>query len=167
MKRMIFLCVLCVGFFLNAAAQTIIGTYAIQNVKTGKNLRPYEAGKQDGNKIVLYNHVEWKCMTWDFIHVKDNIYQLKNLFTLKTFQPAGNPKAGSTLDQQVLVSGNAQQEWEFIPAGDNRYFIRLKGTELYISLSDASGKTNSSIILQTKQNSDLQIWKLVKQNPGS
>ena len=106
-------------------------------------------------------------MTWDFIHVKDNIYQLKNLFTLKTFQPAGNPKAGSTLDQQVLVSGNAQQEWEFIPAGDNSYFIRLKGTELYISLSEASGKTNSSIILQTKQNSDLQIWKLVKQNPSS
>ena len=163
---MIFLCVLCVGFFLNAAAQTIIGTYAIQHVKTGKNLRPYEAGKHDGNKIVLYNHVEWKCMTWDFINIKDNTYQLKNLFTSKTFQPAGDPRAGCVLDQQVLAKGNRMQEWEFVPAGKNSYNIRLRGTELFVTLSDEAGKTNSPIVLQPQQNSDLQMWKLVKQNPA-
>lgn len=150
---------------LNLTAQTISGTYAIQNIKTGKNLRPFEAGSQDGNKIVLYNHVEWKCMTWDFIHVDGDIYQLKNLFTSKTFQPLGNTSAGCTLEQRKLVPGSVGQEWEFIRAGKESYYIRLKGTELYITISDASGMVNSSIILQPKKDIDLQLWKLVRQNP--
>ena len=166
MKRTIFLCSLAFLFSMNAMTQAINGTYAIQNVKTGKNLRPYEAGGQDGNKIVLYNHVEWKCMTWNFINIKDNTYQLKNLFTSKTFQPSGDAKAGCTLEQQKLVSGNSAQEWEFIPSWDDSYLVRLRGTELYITLSDASGKTNSAIVLLPKTSSDLQLWRLVKQNPS-
>jgi hypothetical protein len=167
MKRIITLLGLTLLFSLNIMSQVITGTYAIQNVKTGKNLRPYEAGGQDGNRIVLYDHVEWKCMTWDFIQVNDNTYQLKNLFTSKTFQPAGNAVAGCTLEQKKIVSGNAVQEWEFISAGNGTFYIRLRGTELYITLADASGKTNSAIILQPKNNPDLQLWKLVKQNPSS
>src|SRR5512133_179114 len=89
------------GIFLVSlftVAQTINGTYAIQNTVTGKNLRPYEAGGQNGNRIVLYDHVEWKCMTWKFMSVGDNTYQLKNLFTSKTFQPKEIPaKDGSAL----------------------------------------------------------------------
>ncbi len=46
-----------------AIQKGIKSTYAVQNVKTGKNLRPYNAGIDNGNKIVLYNHHEWKCMT--------------------------------------------------------------------------------------------------------
>jgi hypothetical protein len=166
MKRIIILCGLFLLIYLKISAQIITGTYAIQNIKTGKNLRPYEAGRQDGNKIVLYDHVEWKCMTWNFINVEGNAYQLKNLFTSKTFEPAGSPKAGCNLDQQKLVPGNLAQAWEFVGAGNESYNIRLKGTELYITVADASGTTNSSIILQTKQNSDLQLWRLVKQNPS-
>jgi hypothetical protein len=161
------LCSLVFLFSMNSITQAINVTYAIQNVKTGKNLRPYEAGGQDGNKIVLYNHVEWKCMTWNFINISGNTYQLKNLFTSKTFQPAGDAKDGCTLEQQKLVSGNAVQEWEFISAGKDSYLIRLKGTELYITLSDPLGKTNSAIVLKPKTSSDLQLWKLVKQNPSS
>jgi hypothetical protein len=167
MKKTITLCILALCVSLNVMAQTINGTFAIQNVRTGKNLRPFEAGSQDGNKIVLYNHIEWKCMTWDFINIKDNTYQLKNLFTSKTFQPEGNAIAGCALNQQKLIAGSPAQQWEFVPAGDNNYYIRLKGTELYITLSDASGKTNSAIVLQPKQNSDLQLWRLVRQNPTS
>lgn len=166
MKKIILLCSLFILLSLNLISQVISGTFAIQNTKTGKNLRPYDAGRQNGNKIVLYDHVEWKCMTWDFIHVTDNTYQLKNLFTSKTFQPVGKAESGCTLDQQVIVSGSPVQEWEFIDTGNKNYNIRLKGTELYITLSDASGKTNSDIILKSKQNSDLQSWKLVKQNPS-
>jgi hypothetical protein len=150
---------------INLTAQTISGTFAIQNIKTGKNLRPYEAGSQDGNNIVLYNHVEWKCMTWDFIHIDGDTYQLKNLFTSKTFQPLGNTSAGCTLVQRKLDPARVEQEWEFVSAGKNSYYIRLKGTGLYITISDASGMTNSSIILQPKKDTDLQLWKLVRQNP--
>ncbi|HEY6915649.1 MAG TPA: hypothetical protein VI413_13320, partial [Paludibacter sp.] len=63
MKKILLTIVASVLLVAFAAAQTISGTYAIQNTVTGKNLRPYEAGNQNGNRIVSYNHVEWKCMT--------------------------------------------------------------------------------------------------------
>ena len=153
-------------FFLSSftAAQTISGTYAIQNSVTGKNLRPYDAGSQNGNRIVLYDHVEWKCMTWKFISMGDNTYQLKNLFTSKTFQPKEMPaKDGSTLEQQP-ISNTDSQLWEFIGAPDNSFYIRLKGTELYVTTS--SSQTNTNIILQKKQGNAMQLWRLVAQNPS-
>ncbi|HEY3390675.1 MAG TPA: RICIN domain-containing protein [Prolixibacteraceae bacterium] len=145
-------------------AQPISGTFAIQNTVTGKNLRPYDAGNQDGNRIVLYNHVEWKCMTWDFIPAGENTYQLKNLFTSKTFQSKESPaKSGSSLEQQP-ISTSASQQWEFINAPNKSFYIRLKGTELFITAS--STQTNSNIILQEKQSNALQLWRLVAQNPS-
>ncbi|MDP4209838.1 MAG: RICIN domain-containing protein [Bacteroidota bacterium] len=164
MKKLLLL-VLC-NFIITAItlAQSISGTYAIQNTATHKNLRPYEAGGQNGNRIVLYNHVDWKCMTWKFIHVGDSTYQLQNLFTSKTFQPKDVPaKNGTSLEQQPL-SSSALQQWEFIKASNNSYYVRLKGTRLYITASSA--QTNSDIILQEKQSAALQLWSLVAQNPS-
>jgi len=146
-----------------ATSQIISGTYAIQNTTTGKNLRPFDAGNQNGNRIVSYNHVEWKCMTWDFKHIDDSTYQLKNLFTSKTFQGKDSPaKQGTKLEQQPLSTSTAQQ-WTFVKIANNMYNIRLKGTDLYITAS--SSGTNSDIILQGKQKNALQSWKLVAQNP--
>jgi hypothetical protein len=145
-------------------AQTINGTFAIQNTVTGKNLRPYEAGGQNGNRIVLYDHVEWKCMTWKFISIGTNTYQLKNLYTAKTFQPNEVPaRNGSALVQQPIANSDAQQ-WEFVEAADKSYYIRLRGTELYITAS--SSETNTDIELQTKQDNALQRWRLIAQNPS-
>ena len=164
MKKLLLLLSLNVMMVVIATAQTISGTYAIQNTVTGKNLRPFDAGGQNGNRIVLYNHVEWKCMTWNFIDLKDNTYQLKNLFTSKTFQPKESPaKAGTSLEQQP-ISSNATQQWEFIKAPDNTYYIRLKGTELYITAS--SSQTNTDILLKGKEANALQLWRLVSQNPS-
>lgn len=137
-------------------------TYAIQNVKTGKNLRPYKAGVKDDNKIVLFNHAKWKCMTWQFLQVEGETYQLKNLYTSKTFQPSSKPESGVALWQQQVKTDNLQY-WEFLKQPDNAYLIRLKGTDLYVTIS--SDKTNSPIILMPLQNSIGQQWKLVEQNP--
>jgi hypothetical protein len=149
--------------FTSGSAQIINGTYAIQNTTTGKNLRPYEAGSHNGNRIVLYDHIEWKCMTWHFLNIEGNTYQLKNLYTSKTFQPAELPAKNGSLLQQQPISKSVMQQWEFIKAEDKSYFIRLKGTELYITAS--SGKTNSDNILKEKQAGALQLWRLVVQNP--
>jgi hypothetical protein len=163
MKKLLLFVLANILILSEVSSQTIVGTYAIQNTITGKNLRPYEAGSQNGNRIVLYNHVEWKCMTWNFINLSDNTYQLSNLFTSKTFQPKENPaKIGSTLEQQP-TSGDVSQQWEFIKTADNTYYIRLKGTELYITASSA--QTNSGIILKAKEANSLQMWRLVAQNP--
>ena len=147
-------------------AQIISDRYAIQNVKSDKNLRPYEAISSDGNKIVLYDHVEWKCMTWEFIQSGENTFQLKNRFTSKTFQPSvDNVQVGTGLVQQPLRKGDNKQIWEFIETTKGVFNIRLKGTEFYISQEDASAKTNSPIILTRLNNSENQKWKLVKQDP--
>ena len=163
MKKLFF--VILANFLISvfAIAQPISGTFAIQNTVTGKNLRPYEAGNQNGNRIVLYNHVEWKCMTWQFIKAKENTYQLKNLFTSKTFQPSSKAIAGVSLEQQP-IKDEPGQYWEFIKQGDNLYLIRLQGSDLYITTS--SENTNSSVILQPKlAKTSSQLWKLVEQHP--
>lgn len=140
--------------------------YAIQNIKSGKNLRPYEAISGDGNKIVLYDHVEWKCMTWEFKKTGENTFQLKNLFTSKTFQPSeNNIQPGTGLEQQGLINGDNRQLWEFNEITKGIFNIRLKGTELFITQSDVNGKTNSPIVLNKLDNSESQKWKLIKQDP--
>src|SRR5665811_2339445 len=68
--------------------QTIVGTYAIKNVETGKLLRIKDANSSDGTPLVAYSPVNWKCMTWDFQQIDGRTYTLRNLFTNKTFQPA-------------------------------------------------------------------------------
>ena len=163
MKKLLLILLVTLLMVDVATSQIIQGTFAIQNTTTGKNLRPFDAGNQNGNRIVSYNHVAWKCMTWDFKHIGDSTYQLKNLFTAKTFQGKDIPaKQGSKLEQQPLSTSTAQH-WTFVRIAKNTYNIRLKGTDLYITAS--SPDTNSDIILQGKQKNALQSWKLVAQNP--
>jgi hypothetical protein len=142
--------------------QVINGAFAIHNVETGKNLRPYNANVSNGNRIVLYPHNEWKCLTWRFNHIEGTTYQLKNLYTEKTFEPKSSPESGVALWQQPLTKDSSQY-WEFIEQPDDTYLIRLKDTELYITLS--SDKTNSDIILMTYQNSSKQQLILIEQYP--
>lgn len=162
MKRITFVSLIVLLVSLNSMAQDIEGRFAIQNTQTGKNLRPYDANSANGTRIVLYNHVEWKCMTWDFIKVEKNVYQLKNRFTNKTIQPSDRVAEGVKLVQQPLAADTLQY-WVFEKTPENTYFIRLKGTDLYISLS--SKETNTDIVLKSKKDKPMQTWKLIAQDP--
>jgi hypothetical protein len=144
------------------APEAITGTFAIQNVQTGKNLRPFEARKDDGNKVILYDHHWWKCLTWDFQRVAGNLYQLRNFYTGKALQPAGKAVAGATLQQQPM-SGADIQQWEFLAQPGSAYLIRHKGSGLYITVS--SPETNSAIDLRPRQQGNAQLWRLVAQKP--
>lgn len=137
-------------------------TFAIQNVWSGKDIRVYNAGNENGTKIILYNHNNWECMTWQLIGLEDDTYLLKNLYTQKSFQPSTSPKSGVGLWQQTL-GGSRFQYWEFIKQPDETYLIRLKGTELYITVT--SDENNSDIVLMSKQDSEHQLWRLIRQNP--
>ena len=137
-------------------------TYAIQNIKTEKDIRVYNAGNDNETKIILYNHHNWECITWQLIELEENIYLLKNLYTQKTFEPSAIPQSGVGLWQQTL-GGSRYQHWEFIKQPDETYLIRLKDTELYLTVT--SDENNSDIILMEKQGSDSQLWRLVRQNP--
>jgi hypothetical protein len=101
-------------------------------------------------------------MTWQFIHLEENIFLLRNLFTHKNFQPSSLPEPEVTLWQQTL-DGNTNQRWEFLQQSDETYLIRLTGTELYFTAT--SYEENSDIILMPLQNSTMQLWILIKQQP--
>jgi len=137
-------------------------TYAIQNVGTEKCIRPYNAENNDGTKIISYTHHDWECITWQLIGLKDNIYLLKNLYTQKSFQPSSTPKPDVTLWQQTL-GGSPLQYWEFIKQANETYLIRLKDTELYITAT--SDENDSDIILTSRQGSNRQLWRLIRQTP--
>lgn len=137
-------------------------TYAIQNVETGKNLRPLDAGTEDGTKIILYDPHDWECMTWQLIQVDESTYLVKNLFTEKTFQPASIERSDAGLAQQEL-GGSRLQYWEFLKQPDDTYAVRLKGTDLY--LTGAAQETNSPATLTPRQASRAQAWRLVSQTP--
>lgn len=137
-------------------------TYAIQNIATDKALRPYNAGNDDGTKIIQYSLNNWECLTWQLIGLDDDTYLLKNLYTQKSFQPSSTPNSGVTLWQKTL-GGSRLQYWEFVKQSDDTYLIRLKDTELYLTAT--SNENDSDIVLMPRQDSDMQVWKLVRQNP--
>ena len=147
-------------------AQVIQGTYAIKNVQTGMLLRIKDANGKNGTPLVAYSPVNWKCMTWDFKHVEGQTYQLKNLFTSKTFQPREIiPAEGVTLEQQPLVAAQVNQLYDFIPIEKNIYLIRAKGTELYVTPIDKDGTTDTGITLAKKNGTKLQQWTIYEQKP--
>ncbi|MFP5079763.1 RICIN domain-containing protein [Pedobacter sp. JCM 36344] len=158
-----FFCLLLL--FSYSYSQDIKGTYAIKNVKTGMLLRIKDANGKNGTPLVAYGPQNWKCMTWDFQSMGDNTYQLKNLFTKKTFQPLGEAKETVALEEQPLLVDAVNQQYEFIKVKKDTYLIRLKATELYLTPADADGSTNSAIVLAKKKNSSEQQWIIYLQNP--
>lgn len=151
----------------NCIAQHIQGTYAIKNVQTGMLLRIKDANKTNGTPLVSYSPVNWKCVTWDFKHVEGQTYQLKNLFTGKTFQSVNAEiLEGAILEQQPFVSNENIQEYQFIPLKNGYYLIKLKGTELYITPADPAGAENTGIMLSKKNNNEkIQQWTIYEQKP--
>lgn len=167
MVRIKFSIILAIFFCtFKTTAQSIKGTFAIKNVSTGMFLRVMDANKKDETPIVAYSPTNWKCMTWDFNKVEGNTYNLRNLFTNKTFQPQKTEvTAGIALVQQPIAENSVSQQWEFLAEGNNHYLIRLKGTELYVTPSDSKGTANSQIILAKKDGSKLQQWTIYEQHP--
>lgn len=137
-------------------------TYAIQNVETALNIRPFDATIYNDTPVIQYKHQNWECITWEFIKLDDNTFLLKNLFTEKTFQPKSAPKDGVEIWQKSL-GGTKLQYWEFLKQPDNTYLIKLKDFNLYLTAS--SKEINSAIVLKPLQNINAQKWKLIKQNP--
>ena len=166
MKKQFYL--LLTAFFLlfsvNIFAQIIKGTFAIKNVQTGMVLRIKDANNKNGTPLVAYEPVNWKCMTWDFKHIEGNTYQLKNLFTGKTFQAADSINGG-VLEQEPLVVAQLNQQYDFELILKNIYLIKQKGSELYLTPVNKKGEVNTGIKLAKKDGTKLQQWTIYEQKP--
>ena len=151
-------------FSVNIFAQIIKGTFAIKNVQTGMVLRIKDANNKNGTPLVAYEPVNWKCMTWDFKHIEGNTYQLKNLFTGKTFQAADSINGG-VLEQEPLVVAQLNQQYDFELILKNIYLIKQKGSELYLTPVNKKGEINTGIKLAKKDGTKLQQWTIYEQKP--
>ncbi len=96
-------------------------TYAIQNVMTGKALRPFDAHIENDVEIIFYLLKNGECIIWEFIEIAENTHLLKDLFTEKTFQPKAEPKEGMGLWKKSL-GGSTLQYWEFLKQTDGNHF---------------------------------------------
>jgi len=146
-------------------SQDIKGNYAIKNVPTGMLLRVKDAGSKNGTPLVAYYPENWKCMTWNFKNTGENTYQLQNLLTNKTFQPSAPSGADVPFEEQPLIAGAPNQQYEFIQVKKDTYLIKLKGTDWYITPADPKGGVNSAIVLAKKRNSADQHWNIYHQAP--
>lgn len=162
----LFLASAVIFFSISCSSQVIKGTYAIKNAETGMVLRIKDASNKNGTPLVSYTPVNWKCVTWDFQHIEGETYQLKNLFTGKTFQPINKKiTSGTAMEQQPIEANLTEQEYEFIPVEKNSYLIKLKNSDLYLMPSDHKGSVNSAIILAEKTGTKLQQWTIYEQHP--
>lgn len=147
------------------AINNIQGDFALKNVHTGQYVRIKDANSANGTPIVAYSPVNWKCVTWAFKPSINGAYTLRNLFSGKTLQPLhGEARAGVSMEEQPLNGGKVQ-EYEVVSAGKDQFYVKLKGTDLYLTPSDPGGATNTSILLQPKQDGDLQRWTFIEQHP--
>lgn len=158
--RLLFVLFLCLSAGTGAHAQDG-QTFAIQNIGSGKNLRPFEAGRQDGNRVILYDHHAWKCLTWVFKQTGPSRYRLTNYYTGKALGAASEPAAGVSLVQHETVPNSLA--WDFVAQPGDSYAIRMAGTELYVTAT--SNKTNTQITLAPFKGADSQKWRLVRQKP--
>ncbi|MDN5289495.1 MAG: hypothetical protein JWR38_5769 [Mucilaginibacter sp.] len=163
-KIFAFLFVLMI-FTSTCFSQGIQGNYAIKNVQTGMLLRVKDAGSKNGTPLVAYYPENWKCMTWSFKNTGENTYQLQNLLTGKTFQPSGATNADVVFEEQPLIPGSSNQQYEFIAVKQDTYLIKIKGADLYITPADTEGSVNSAIILARKRNTPDQCWNIYQQSP--
>lgn len=160
MKRTILLLLSACASALPAGIACAAGeTYAIQNVQTGKNLRPRAAASSDRTDIVLYAHHAWKCMTWRIERVDENSVRLLNRYTAKSFEPS--PSA--TLWQQPSKADDPVQRWELVANSDETWRIRLAGSNLYVTIS--SEETNTAVALRPRMETADQLWRLIPQDP--
>jgi hypothetical protein len=146
-------------------SQDIKGNYAIKNVQTGMLLRVKDAGSKNGTPLVAYYPENWKCMTWNFKSTGENTYQLQNLLTNKTFQPSASTGVDVPFEEQPLIAGAPNQQYEFITVKKDTYLIKLKGSDLYVTPADPKGSVNSAIVLAKKRNSADQYWNIYQQVP--
>lgn len=138
-------------------------TCQIRNVKHLDLLRPKDANGATGTPIVLHSAQPWKCMTWRLQPANDSTFELKNLFTSKTFCAATNTTA---VRQVPLAKASGESPaWKFIPLADGNYEIADSKSGQALTAVKAVGEYEVKVVVAPWQNLDEQKWQLEKIDP--
>lgn len=144
---------------------TITGTvhgktlsFHIVNVKSGKAL----AAAAIGNHLVQSNVEEATTQTWNFLYNGAGFFLIKNEKTNQVLDVLDESKAdGAPLGQWEDLGGD-NQLWTLIHIGNNRYKIRNKLSEKFVSVMDShSIQLGAPIIQRSDETSESQQWEFI------
>lgn len=139
----------------------------IQNKVSGNVLRPKDASWGNNIPIVLFNDINWACVTWDFVKTSENAYILVNQYTNKSFKPKdATPVIGTQVVQTSYDISKPELTWEFILLENGYYKIKCGKKDLFLSSISVEGKEGSLVILKKWENKPEQMWKLIDK-PGN
>jgi hypothetical protein len=142
-------------------------TYQIRNLKHQELLRPKDANNATGTPIVLYSAQPWKCMTWRLQPAGGSAFQLKNLFTSKTFCASTNTNAQQQSVAQVPFpkDGGESPTWQFTRLDDGSYKITDAKSGKALTAVKGSDDYSVKIVISPWQNLHEQKWQLEKIDP--
>ena len=142
-------------------------TYQIRNLKHHELLRPKDANGATGTPIVLYPAQSWKCMTWRLQPAGDSAFNLKNLFTSKTFCASSDTNAAQQVVTQIPLAkdGGASPAWQFTKLDDGSYKITDAKSGKALTAVKGGDDYSVKIVVAPWQNLDEQKWQLEKMDP--
>lgn len=91
------------------------GYYSIENVSSGKALRPRGALVDNNVEISQYDYQGWSSQQWEFLDAGDGYYQIRNKYTDKVMRPL-NAAFGDDVSiiQYTLGTTWNSQKWELV-----------------------------------------------------
>jgi hypothetical protein len=142
-------------------------TYQIRNLKHRELLRPKDANGATGTPIVLYPAQAWKCMTWRLQPAGESVFQLKNLFTSKTFCASSDTNAQQQSVTQVPLpkDGSEPPTWQFARLADGSYKITDGKSGKALTAVKGTDDYSIKIVIAPWENLDQQKWELEKIDP--
>ena len=142
-------------------------TYQVRNQKYRELLRPRDANGANGTRLVLYPPQPWKCMTWRLQPAGEATFQVKNIFTSKTFAAEATTNQAHQAVIQVPMKKDAAEipTWQFAKLEDGSYKITdAKSGKALTAVKDANDD-EVKIAVEPWRNKDEQKWELQKIDP--
>jgi hypothetical protein len=117
--------------------------------------------------IVLYPAQAWKCMTWRLQPAGESVFQLKNLFTSKTFCASSDTNAQQQSVTQVPLpkDGSEPPTWHFARLADGSYKITDGKSGKALTAVKGADDYSIKIVIALWENLDEQKWELEKIDP--
>jgi hypothetical protein len=145
---------------------TATNSYQIRNQKFGDLLRPKDANNAEGTRIVLYPAQPWKCMTWKLRPAGENVYQVQNHFTSKTFVIKPGNDERNVVQTAFPREATERPTWQFTKLTDGSYKISDPKSGEVLTAVDGDGRA-AQVVAAPWQEKPEQKWLLEKIDPAS
>lgn len=129
------------------------GMYTIKtNLDTEKSLDIYSKIIENNTPITLFTSNNNNNQKWYITKLNNGYYTIKSASNSNLYLSTTNISTLSTNETQ----------WELIYYAENKYYIKEKESEKYLSIENSKSENGTNIILSTSNNSNAQIFYITK-----